>query len=77
VRADDEELAALGPRIPSSASSDHGRPFAEIFAAYGHDFYKIDPQLFSPAEVTLVNLTSGRTHRHGTPAPEILRLGFQ
>ena len=76
VRADDEELAAIGPQIPSSASADHGRPFAEIFAAYGHDFYKIDPHLFSPAEVTLVNLASGRTHRHGAPSPEILRCGI-
>lgn len=76
VRASDDELAELGPKIPSSASADHGRPFAEIFAAYGHDFYKIDPHLFSPAEVTLMNLTTGRTHRHGVPSPAILKAAF-
>jgi methenyltetrahydromethanopterin cyclohydrolase len=76
VRADDVELAAIGPKIPSSASSDYGRPFAEIFAACGHDFYKIDPLLFSPAEVTLVNLSTGRAQRHGSPAPAILLASF-
>jgi methenyltetrahydromethanopterin cyclohydrolase len=76
VRADDDELAAIGPKIPSSASSDYGRPFAEIFASCGHDFYKIDPLLFSPAEVTLVNLATGRMHRHGSPAPAILLSSF-
>jgi methenyltetrahydromethanopterin cyclohydrolase len=76
VRAGDDELAAIGPKIPSSASSDYGRPFAEIFAACGHDFYKIDPLLFSPAEVTLVNLATGRAQRHGSPAPAILLASF-
>jgi methenyltetrahydromethanopterin cyclohydrolase len=76
VRASDDELMELGPKIPSSASADHGRPFAEIFAAYDHDFYKIDPHLFSPAEVTLVNLATGNTHRFGSPAPAILRASF-
>src|SRR5690606_22770213 len=44
VRADDELLAAVGPKVPSSASKDHGALFAELFQRYG-DFYKIDPLL--------------------------------
>lgn len=75
VRADDAELEAVGPRVPSSASKDHGAPFAELFARYG-DFYKIDPLLFSPAEVTLVNLTSGRAFRFGRTEPELVRQSF-
>src|SRR5204863_6387065 len=67
VRADDAQLAEVGPKVPSSASSDHGEPFAAIFERYGHDFYKIDPMLFSPAEVVIHNLQSGRTHRFGRP----------
>jgi methenyltetrahydromethanopterin cyclohydrolase len=76
VRADDEQLASVGPRVPSSASPDHGAPFAEIFERAGRDFYKIDPLLFSPAELVLHNLTSGRCHRFGRLAPDVLRQSF-
>ena len=65
VRGDDESLREIGARTPSSASKDYGRPFAEIFASYNHDFYQIDPHLFSPAVVTLVNLDTGNSFRFG------------
>jgi methenyltetrahydromethanopterin cyclohydrolase len=51
IGGDVDELAELGPRVPSCASADYGRPFAEIFARYDHDFYRIDPLLFSPATI--------------------------
>jgi len=43
----------LVPKIPASASKDYGTPFYDIFKRYDGDFYKIDPLLFSPAEVWL------------------------
>jgi methenyltetrahydromethanopterin cyclohydrolase len=73
VQAEDDELSTIGPKIPSNASADHGEPFGQIFKRYNGDFYKIDPLLFSPAVVTLVNLNSGRTHRFGTLAPGVLQ----
>ncbi|MBA4066449.1 MAG: methenyltetrahydromethanopterin cyclohydrolase [Isosphaera sp.] len=76
VRADDEVLAAVGPKVPSSASKDHGAPFAEVFARYGDDFYKIDPMLFSPAEVEFRNLKTGRCHRFGRVEPGLVRKSF-
>jgi methenyltetrahydromethanopterin cyclohydrolase len=76
VRGDDESLEAIGSRIPSNSSPDHGQPFAKIFARYDHDFYKIDRHLFSPAVVTLVNLDSGRSFRSGELAPELIRESF-
>jgi methenyltetrahydromethanopterin cyclohydrolase len=76
VRADDEQLAAIGPKVPSSASSDHGAPFAEIFARYQHDFYKIDPLLFSPASITFQNLRTGRSHTFGRVEADVLRRSF-
>jgi len=75
VRADDEILAALGPKVPSNASKDHGAPFAEVFARYG-DFYKIDPLLFSPAEVEFRNLKTGTCHRFGRVEPGLVRKSF-
>ena len=77
VRADEEILMNIGPKVPSSASPDYGAPFAEIYAKAGHDFYKIDPLLFSPAEVTIHNLKTGRTHTFGQLAPEVLRKSFR
>jgi methenyltetrahydromethanopterin cyclohydrolase len=76
VRADDDELAEVGPRVPSSASADHGAPFASIFERYERDFYKIDPMLFSPAQVVFHNVTSGRSHIFGEVAPEIMGQSF-
>ncbi|MCU0716087.1 MAG: methenyltetrahydromethanopterin cyclohydrolase [Pirellula sp.] len=76
VQAEDEQLRELGPKIPSCHSKDFGKPFAETFKAYDFDFYKVDPGLFSPAMITLVNLKSGRSWRWGKLRPEILALSF-
>jgi methenyltetrahydromethanopterin cyclohydrolase len=73
VNADDAELAALAPRIPASASKDYGTPFYDIFKRYDGDFYKIDPLLFSPAEVWLTSARSGKTYRAGHLNPDVLR----
>ena len=72
VRGEDESWATLGPRIPSNSSPDHGRPFVEIFQRYDRDFYRIDPQLFGPAVITLANLDTGRSLRFGRRMPELL-----
>jgi methenyltetrahydromethanopterin cyclohydrolase len=72
IRASDEELAALAEKVPASASRDYGTPFYEIFQRYEGDFYKIDPLLFSPAEVWLTNASSGKTFRSGRVNPDVL-----
>lgn len=73
VQTSDEELRELVVKLPSSASRDYGTPFYELFQRYGGDFYKIDPLLFSPAEVSLNNLTSGRSYTAGQVNPDLLR----
>jgi methenyltetrahydromethanopterin cyclohydrolase len=75
VRADDEVIEAIGPKVPACGSKDHGALCAELFARYG-DFYKIDPLLFAPAEVTFVNLKTGRCHSFGQVEPGLLRKSF-
>ncbi|MEX0712299.1 MAG: methenyltetrahydromethanopterin cyclohydrolase [Pirellulales bacterium] len=76
VRGDDASLAEIGPRVPSSASADHGEPFAGIFERYGGDFYQIDPLLFSPAVVTFVNLDTGLSQRFGRIERGVLERSF-
>jgi methenyltetrahydromethanopterin cyclohydrolase len=73
IRAEDDELSELAARLPASASSDYGSPFYDIFKRYNNDFYKIDPMLFSPAEVWLTSATSGRTFHAGRLNPDVLR----
>ena len=72
VKCDDAIIDEIGPRVPSSASKDHGELFSDLFARYG-DFYKIDPLLFSPAEVTFVNLQTGRANTFGSTDAALLR----
>jgi len=76
VQAEDEQIAALGPKVPSSASPDHGSPFSAIFERYERDFYKIDPMLFSPAQIVLQNLKTGKSHMFGGVEPAILQRSF-
>jgi methenyltetrahydromethanopterin cyclohydrolase len=76
IRADDDELASLVERLPSSSSADYGTPFYDVFKRYDNDFYKIDPLLFSPAEVWLTSVTSGRTFHAGRVNPDVLRASF-
>lgn len=76
LEADDDELAELVEQIPSHASRDFGVPFVEIFKRYDGDFYKIDPHLFSPAKVCLMNLSSGRSFTSGQTRDDLLNQSF-
>jgi methenyltetrahydromethanopterin cyclohydrolase len=77
VDAPDDELEAIVERVPSSASKDHGEPFGTVLEAADWDFYKIDPLLFSPAEVRLVSVQSGRSFAAGGVAVDVLEKSFR
>jgi methenyltetrahydromethanopterin cyclohydrolase len=76
VDAPDDELEPLVERLPSSASEDYGEPFGKVLAAAEWDFYKIDPLLFSPAEIRLVSTSSGRGFHAGGVNLETLERSF-
>jgi methenyltetrahydromethanopterin cyclohydrolase len=76
VSGPEEEARKLAERMPSSASRDYGRPFADIFQAYKGNFYDIDPLLFSPARVSITALDSGRTFQAGTLDEQLLDRSF-
>jgi methenyltetrahydromethanopterin cyclohydrolase len=76
VDAPDEELEPLVARLPASASDDYGEPFGKVLEAAEWDFYKIDPLLFSPAEVRLVSTRSGRGFHAGGVNVETLERSF-
>jgi len=76
VGGDDASLEEIGPRMVSQASADYGEPFCRLFERAGRDFYALDPALFAPALVDLVNVETGRRHRFGGIAPDIVRRSF-
>jgi len=76
VSCADEDARDLAERLPSSASRDYGKPFAEVFRDYGYDFFQVDPMLFSPARVAVTAVGSGRTFRAGRLDAELLTRSF-
>ena len=76
VEANDSDTEELANNLPSSASDDYGRPFGEIFKSVEYDFYKIDPMLFSPAQVAVSSLTTGHTFHAGKIDLDLLDKSF-
>jgi methenyltetrahydromethanopterin cyclohydrolase len=76
VEADEADARQLAEQLPSTNSSDHGSPFAEIFGRVNGDFYKIDGALFSPAEVIVTSVTTGKSFRGGRLVPELVEASF-
>lgn len=76
VNVEDAAAEQLAQQLPSSASKDYGRPFAEVFKAVNMDFYQIDPMLFSPAKVSVTNLKSGKTFFAGQFNEALLNQSF-
>jgi methenyltetrahydromethanopterin cyclohydrolase len=73
---DDDALRALVERLPASASSDYGEPFGKVLKAADFDFYAIDPLLFSPAQIRLTSVGSGRSFEAGGVNLEVLERSF-
>jgi methenyltetrahydromethanopterin cyclohydrolase len=76
VTGPEAEVEALANQLPSVTSRDYGRPFKEIFAAVNYDFYAIDASLFSPAEVTLTALETGRSFHAGRLSERLIDASF-
>jgi len=74
VYCDDEDLLEeIIPKAVSSSSKQYGRPFSEIFREAEMDFYKVDPDLFAPAQITINNLKTGRIFTAGKINPKVIQ----
>ena len=62
---EDDGLADLIEQVPSSTSSDYGKPFHQIFKDAEGDFYRIDKLLFAPAQINVNDMRSGMFHTAG------------
>jgi methenyltetrahydromethanopterin cyclohydrolase len=73
---DDDALRELVERLPASTSADYGEPFGKVLQDAEYDFYKIDPLLFSPAQIRLTSVGSGRSFEAGAVNLEVLERSF-
>ncbi len=69
IRGFDE---ALFKQVPSTTSRDYGKPFYRTFKDAGYDFFKIDANVFAPAEITVNDLETGRTYHTGHLNGEVI-----
>lgn len=76
VVGDDPSLAAIGPLGVSTNSPSFGESFLHVFDAAGRDFYRVDPALFAPAQLDLINLDTGTRHRFGGLRPDLVASSF-
>ena len=73
---DGSSVASRIEDVPSFSSPDYGKPFEQLFRESGFDFYKLDPGLFSPAIVSINDVSSGATFSAGSLNPKILDRSF-
>ena len=76
VHSSDAEAEKLARELPSNSSKDYGKTFAEVFKFYNMDFYQIDPLLFSPAKVNIINLATGNSFDGGALNEALLNQSF-
>jgi methenyltetrahydromethanopterin cyclohydrolase len=69
--ADDDNLEEVANAVPSSNSEQYGQPFYKLFKSVEFDFYKVDPLLFSPAEVTIKDNKTGKEYHAGALDAEV------
>jgi methenyltetrahydromethanopterin cyclohydrolase len=77
VRSDDKDLKEIIEKVPSSSSKQYGQPFYDLFKSVEFDFYKVDPHLFSPAEITFNHIESGKTYHAGKLNADILKQSME
>lgn len=71
-----EELKQYLKSMPSVASRDYGTPFYKTFKAAGFDFFKVDHNVFAPAQVVMNETNSRRTLVAGKVNPDVLMDSF-
>lgn len=74
--AEDDNLAEIIAKVPSSTSRQYGKPFFEIFKEAGKDFYNIDPHLFAPAQIMINDFKTGVTLKAGKIDIDLLKKSF-
>jgi len=67
-----EEFSKDFDKITFSSCKEYGKTFYEILKEANFDFYKVNPDVFAPAKVTINDLSKGQTYVYGVLNPEII-----
>ena len=73
---ENDDIADVAAKLPSSAADGYGKPFFDVFKEAEFDFYKIDKGMFAPAEVVINYLTTGKIYKEGYVNVDLLKKSF-
>ena len=73
---ENDDIADVAAKLPSSAADGYGKPFFDVFKEAEFDFYKIDKGMFAPAEVVINDLTTGKIYKEGFVNADLLKKSF-
>ena len=73
---ENDDIADVAAKLPSSAADGYGKPFFDVFKEAEFDFYKIDKGMFAPAEVVINDLTTGKVYKEGYVNVDLLKKSF-
>ena len=73
---ENDDIADVASKLPSSAADGYGKPFFDVFKEAEFDFYKIDKGMFAPAEVVINDLTTGKIYKEGFVNVDLLKKSF-
>jgi methenyltetrahydromethanopterin cyclohydrolase len=73
VRADSDDLHEIAESVPACTSIHYAQPFYDLFKSSNFEFYKLNPLIFGPAEITFNHIETGKIYHAGALNYEILR----
>jgi methenyltetrahydromethanopterin cyclohydrolase len=73
VRSSDEEIERVLPQLVTESAADYGKLFVDLFEEAGRNFYNMDLDIHSPAQVQVHNMSSGRMFTAGKIRKDIMK----
>lgn len=73
---DDEEIKKVLPTLVTEYSKDYGKLFKDLYLAADRDYYKMDLNIHSPAQVEIFNITTGNIFKAGAIREDIIAKSF-
>lgn len=73
LRTSDEKIREILPKLVTEGAADYGKLFVDLFEQAGRNFYNMDLDIHSPAQVQLYNITTGRMFTAGKIRKDIIK----
>ncbi len=76
VRSDDDQISRVIGELVTESSRDYGRLFKDLFLEAGKNFYNMDLDIHSPAQVQIYNINSGNLFTAGRIREDIIEASY-